>query len=97
MPAVRPRQHPGRDHRVSLRHFPYRSREQIRKKILKCGETRKTDPPPPNRSNLGRHWEEAYRKYQEEGEPYLDRVCRNQSGTPGVRDPLREPGLSDPV
>jgi len=82
----------GLQHGMMLRHFPLRSRDQIRRKIINGGEALAAAPDLD--AKFGDFWRSSIAIYQREGESFIDRYpqwfyqCESLSPERLVYDPL---------
>ncbi|MEL7035963.1 MAG: FkbM family methyltransferase [Cyanobacteria bacterium J06592_8] len=72
-----------------IRHYPFRSKEQIRQKIIKGGQAYAATQGLPER--VGRTWKEWYIQYQLRGEEYIDEFYNSQLS--GHEDAVYDPAF----
>ena len=72
-----------------LRHYPFRSKDHIRKKIVNGG--RAYAKAPDLHQSMGYHWRQGYEQYQLRGEEVIDQYYDSMVNEPG--DPVYDPAI----
>ena len=72
-----------------IRHYPFRSKEHIKQKIIKGGQAYAATQGFPER--VGRAWKKWYGQYQVTGEEYVDEVYNSHLS--GYKDAVHDPAL----